>query len=146
MLASIIVLILRVLLVIVLYGFLGWTIYTLWKDLQFKSQAVQIQKVPAITLIERSGVNQNKENTFSIPEISIGRDAGNLIILDDAAVSSRHAILSYRNNHWWIEDLVSTNGTYLNDEKVVTPTILISGDDLHIGNQFYEVRLSETNQ
>ncbi len=145
MLASIVVLILRILLMVALYGFLGWTVYTLWKDIQFRSQAVQIQKVPAITLIERSGLDQNKENTFSIPEITIGRDAGNQIILDDATVSSRHAMLGYRNGHWWIEDLISTNGTYLNDEKVATPTILITGDDLHIGSQFYEVRLTEAN-
>jgi pSer/pThr/pTyr-binding forkhead associated (FHA) protein len=52
-------------------------------------------------------------------------------------------VLNYRNGHWWIEDIFSTNGTYLNDEKIVTPTILISGDDIHIGNQFYEVRISE---
>jgi pSer/pThr/pTyr-binding forkhead associated (FHA) protein len=144
MFAAIIVLILRILLVLLLYGFLGWTIYTLWKDLRFKSLSVQLQKVPTITLIDRSGVVENKENTFSIAEVTIGREPGNSISIDDETVSNRHAFLNYRNGHWWVEDLLSTNGTFLNDEKVVTPTILISGDELHIGNQFFEVRISET--
>lgn len=143
MVAAIIVLILRIAVVLVLYSFLGWTIYTLWKDLRFKSLSVQLQKVPAISLIDRSGIVDNKENTFSIPEVTIGRDPGNTISIEDETVSNRHAFLNYRNGHWWVEDLISTNGTFLNDEKVVTPTILISGDDLHIGNQFFEVRISE---
>ncbi|MCU0414094.1 MAG: FHA domain-containing protein [Ignavibacteriaceae bacterium] len=143
MVAAILVLTLRIILMLVLFSFLGWTIYTLWKDLRLKSFAAQIQKVPAITLIERSGVNENKENTFSVSEITIGREAGNTLCLDDDIISNRHASLTFRNGHWWIEDLYSTNGTYLNDEKVSSPTILITGDDLHIGNQFYEIRITE---
>jgi pSer/pThr/pTyr-binding forkhead associated (FHA) protein len=144
LLAPMIVLVLRILLVLILYSFLGWTIYTLWKDLRIKSLAVQVQKVPTMTLIERSGVSENKENSFSISDISFGRDPGNTICLDDETVSNRHAMLTFRNGHWWIEDLFSTNGTYLNDEKIVTPTILISGDEIHIANLFYEVRISES--
>jgi pSer/pThr/pTyr-binding forkhead associated (FHA) protein len=145
MLAAIIVLILRIILLFALFSFLGWTIYTLWKDLRLKSLAAQIQQVPAITLIERSGVNENKENTFSVSEISIGRESGNTLCIEDDIISNRHASLTFRNGHWWIEDLYSTNGTYLNDEKVSSPTILITGDDLHIGNQFYEIRIAENH-
>ena len=141
MLASVIVLILRILFLIVLFTFLGWTIYTIWRDLRFKSLSVQLQKVPALTLIDRSGVIENNKNSYEISEVTIGRDPGNTISIDDTTVSNRHAVLNYRNGHWWIEDLLSTNGTFLNDEKITAPTILISGDDLHIGSQFYEVRL-----
>jgi pSer/pThr/pTyr-binding forkhead associated (FHA) protein len=103
---------------------------------------VQLQKVPALTLIDRSGVIENNKNSYEISEVTIGRDPGNTISIDDTTVSNRHAVLNYRNGHWWIEDLLSTNGTFLNDEKITAPTILISGDDLHIGSQFYEVRLT----
>ena len=143
MLTPIIVLLLRILLVGILYVFLGWTIYTLWKDLRLRSQAIQVRKVPTITLIERSGMVENKEISFEMAEVSIGRDQGNSIYIDEETVSTRHALLNYRNGQWWIEDLLSTNGTYLNDEKVDTPTILISGDEVHIGNHFYEIRLME---
>ena len=144
MIAPIIVFVLRILLVLILYSFLGWTIYTLWRDLRLKSMTVQIQKVPAITLIERSGAAENKESSYTIPEITFGRDPGNTIFLEDETVSNRHAVLNYRNGHWWIEDNFSTNGTFLNDEKIVAPTILISGDDIHIGNQFYEVVIKDS--
>jgi len=146
MLAAVLVLIFRILLVAVLFAFFGWTIFALWKDLQFRSQDIQNRKVPAITLIDRSGAIENSENTFSSPEVSIGRDPANSISIEEHVVSNRHAMLNYRNGHWWIEDLGSTNGTYLNDEKVTTPTILISGDDLHIGNHFYEVRISDLGE
>lgn len=146
MLAPIVVLILRILLVLLLFGFVGWTISTLWKDLRLKSLAAQIQVVPSITLVERSGANENKENTFTIPEITIGRDPGNVICLDDETASNRHASLNYRNGHWWVQDLFSTNGTFLNDDKVASPTILITGDDLHVGSQFYEIRISDGPQ
>ena len=144
MIAPIIVSVLRILLVLILYSFLGWTIYTLWRDLRLKSMTVQIQKVPAITLIERSGAAENKESSYTIPEITFGRDPGNTIFLEDETVSNRHAVLNYRNGHWWIEDNFSTNGTFLNDEKIVAPTILISGDDIHIGNQFYEIVIKDS--
>ncbi len=146
MLAAILVLVLRILLVLILFAFLGGTIFILWKDLQFRSQNIQNRKVPAITLIDRSGAVENNETSFSIAEVSIGRDPANSISLEENVVSNRHASLAYRNGHWWLEDLGSTNGTYLNDEKVSTPTILISGDDLHIGNHFYEIRISESRE
>ncbi len=142
MAASVIVLILRIIFLILLFTFLGWTIYTIWKDLRFKSLSVQLQKVPAITLIDRSGGIENNKVSYENSEVSIGRDPGNTICIEDTTVSNRHAVLNYRNGHWWIEDLLSTNGTFLNDEKITAPTILITGDDLHIGNQFYEIRLS----
>jgi len=143
MIAAVIILFLRILLMIALFSFLGWTMFTLWKELRLNSFAAQIQKVPAITLIERSGANENKENSFSVTEISIGRESGNTLCIEDDIISNRHASLTFRNGHWWIEDLFSTNGTFLNDEKVSSPTILITGDDLHIGNQFYEIKIEE---
>jgi len=41
--------------------------------------------------------------------------------------------LNYRYLQWWIEDLQSTNGTYLNDEKIETSTIIINGDEIRLG-------------
>lgn len=143
MIAPIIVLLLRVILVIVLYSFLGWMIFTLWKDLKFNSQIIQAQKPPAITLIDRSGETDFGELTFSATDVSIGRDPGNTVCLDDDTISTRHANLVYRNGHWWIEDLASTNGTFLNDERVINPTILIPGDEIQVGKQFFEVNISD---
>ena len=130
---AIIVLVLRILLVIVLYCFLGWTIYTLWRDLKFQSQVLMTKKIPAISIYSDTDPSFEKL-TFVKSEVSIGRDETCDLILPEETISSRHTRLNYRNAHWWVEDLLSTNGTFLNDERVETPTILISGDELRIGN------------
>jgi pSer/pThr/pTyr-binding forkhead associated (FHA) protein len=45
-----------------------------------------------------------------------------------------HARLSYQNNQWWIEDLNSTNGSFLNNERIDTSTVIVDGDILQCGD------------
>jgi pSer/pThr/pTyr-binding forkhead associated (FHA) protein len=52
------------------------------------------------------------------PVSSIGRVAGNTIVVDDPHTSARHAELRFRHDQWWLRDLGSSNGTLLNDELV----------------------------
>jgi pSer/pThr/pTyr-binding forkhead associated (FHA) protein len=52
------------------------------------------------------------------PEITIGRGSNSDIQIDNLAVSKHHARLMKNNDHYVVEDLKSTNGTFLNDEKV----------------------------
>jgi pSer/pThr/pTyr-binding forkhead associated (FHA) protein len=137
---AIFVLLLRILLVVILYAFLGWTIFTLWRDLKFQSQILLAKKIPAISLFSESDPAIER-NLFSKAEVSIGRDESCDISLQDSTISTRHARLTYRNLHWWVEDLLSTNGTYLNDERIETPTILITGDELRIGKNILVVEI-----
>lgn len=65
--------------------------------------------------------------------ITIGRDSKSDIQLDDASVSRRHASLTRINNQFFVEDLGSTNGTYLNKKKV-TMHILKNGDKIVVGH------------
>ena len=51
-------------------------------------------------------------------QLTIGRGLNNDIILEDTRVSRHHAQLRYRARRFWIADLGSTNGTYINDEQV----------------------------
>ncbi len=141
---SIIVLILRILLVIALYVFLGWTIFTLWSDLKFHSQILSHRKTPPLTIFMENDP-QAEKRSFSQNEIIIGREPSCDISLLDTVVSSRHARLVYRNMHWWIEDLMSTNGTYLNDERVESPAILINGDELRIGKSILVMDIPSTD-
>ena len=65
----------------------------------------------------------------------IGRDADNDLVIDEPRVSRHHALISLLGgNQYYITDLGSSNGTFLNGRPVTIPVILKSGDELHIGN------------
>ncbi len=64
---------------------------------------------------------------------SLGRAPGNSIRLTDDFVSAQHAILSYRQRAWWIEDLGSTNGTFVNGNQISKPTKIDVGDVVQVG-------------
>lgn len=67
-------------------------------------------------------------------EISIGRKEGNTFILDDPYVSSFHAKIYIRDNDYVIEDLDSTNGILVNEDKINGEANLSAGDIVKIGN------------
>ncbi len=66
---------------------------------------------------------------------SIGRLSSNTIMLADERVSRRHALINVQGQHeFWLVDLGSGNGTYLNGRRVVQPTRLRDGDKIEIGS------------
>ena len=64
---------------------------------------------------------------------TLGRDPQGDIVLDDARVSWRHATISWSGRSWVIEDHGSTNGTWVNGNRVATYLPLGYGDELQIG-------------
>jgi pSer/pThr/pTyr-binding forkhead associated (FHA) protein len=70
----------------------------------------------------------------------IGRAESCAIRLGDAYVSQVHARLSSANGAWTIEDLGSTNGTYLNDRRVATAVAVHAGDVVRVGKTVLELR------
>jgi hypothetical protein len=72
-------------------------------------------------------------------ELTIGRAAGCQITLDDTFVSQMHARVFRREGQYLVEDLGSTNGTYLNRQKVTGPMVIRAGDELQIGNTIMEL-------
>jgi pSer/pThr/pTyr-binding forkhead associated (FHA) protein len=73
-------------------------------------------------------------------EVTLGRSPGCAIYLeDDTFTSSVHARVYRRNGELWLEDLRSTNGTFLNDSKVSEPTRIQRGDRIKIGSTILEV-------
>ncbi|MFC1851732.1 FHA domain-containing protein [candidate division CSSED10-310 bacterium] len=70
---------------------------------------------------------------FDKHEISIGRDNDNHIIIDSLTVSSHHARILKIDNKYWLEDLGSTNGTYLDDQQISTAQ-LIDNHTISVGN------------
>ena len=64
---------------------------------------------------------------------TIGRDVNNAIVVDDQFASAEHAILTFRGRAWYIEDLESTNGTFVNGAAVDGVAPLGYGDVIQIG-------------
>lgn len=72
--------------------------------------------------------------TFALTtELNIGRSVDNQIILDDDYVSTRHARLTPSSQGLLLQDLNSTNGTFLNGNRISTPTLVTVTDTIRIG-------------
>jgi len=72
-------------------------------------------------------------------ELTLGRAAGCGVRVEDAYTSSIHARLFQRDGTLWVEDLGSTNGTWVNAERIGSPTRLGRGDLLQVGGTVFEV-------
>ncbi|MFC5953930.1 FHA domain-containing protein [Streptomyces pratens] len=73
--------------------------------------------------------------------ITLGRAHDSTIVLDDDYASSRHArIYPDRDGQWIVEDLGSTNGTYLDRSRLTTPTPIGPGSPIRIGKTVIELR------
>ncbi|MHB8680732.1 MAG: FHA domain-containing protein [Acidimicrobiales bacterium] len=72
-------------------------------------------------------------------ELTVGRAAGCGVRVEDSYTSNIHARLFRRDGGLWVEDLGSTNGTWVNAERVAEPTRLGRGDVLQVGGTVFEV-------
>ena len=72
--------------------------------------------------------------------IQIGRAASCDIRPDDTYISQHHARITDRNGAWYVEDMGSTNGTYLNQRRVTSPSEISPGDRIRLGKTTIEVR------
>jgi len=64
---------------------------------------------------------------------SVGRDAGNDVVLNDEAASVKHAVVSFADGEWWLEDAGSTNGTLVNGARVWEKERVHYGDEVQVG-------------
>ncbi len=64
---------------------------------------------------------------------TLGRDVNNAIVIDDQFASSAHAVLTFRGRTWYVEDLKSTNGTFVNGSPVEGVVPVGYGDQIQVG-------------
>jgi pSer/pThr/pTyr-binding forkhead associated (FHA) protein len=134
---------LRLALAIALFTFLGWAFYTLLQELRQQGTKLSAQKKLGITLHIK--INQGKESVrhFSQNEIVLGRDTNCDLSVMDEALSAHHARITHHHGQWWLEDLNSTNGTFLSREKLTTPAVIITGDEFRCGNTNFSIRIDD---
>jgi pSer/pThr/pTyr-binding forkhead associated (FHA) protein len=78
--------------------------------------------------------------TLNGQPVLIGRADDSTVVLTDDYASTRHARLSQRGSEWYVEDLGSTNGTYLDRAKVTTAVRVPVGTPIRIGKTAIELR------
>jgi pSer/pThr/pTyr-binding forkhead associated (FHA) protein len=83
--------------------------------------------------VMRSGPTVGRTYSLEAEEITIGRDTTNPISINDAEVSRKHVRLTLKNNGYVIEDLGSTNGTFVNGQRIGGPVQLKIGDLVAFG-------------
>jgi hypothetical protein len=83
-----------------------------------------------------------KGTTISLGQQSvlIGRNPGSTVVLEDDYASGRHARIYPEGDEWFVEDLGSTNGTYLGNDRLTAPQQLSVGSTLRIGTTVLELR------
>ena len=142
---NIIILLLRVAVVLLLYFFLWQVLRFVMRDLRFGGvSAGGAANSPYGQLVVvragQSGVAVGK--TFPLgPSNILGRSLENCeIALNDSFLSSQHARLELQGDDWVLEDLRSTNGTFVNEMEVRDSTIVEEGDIIRVGR--VEMRLS----
>ena len=129
------------------YGLLLLLYYFVYKV--FKALLAQLREKPAqrraILLAVVAGSLPGWPPSFSLQgdAISIGRSARNDLVIDDGFVSAEHACIICRHDGVWLEDLESTNKTYLNGKAVRDAARLNEGDHIAIGPVTFEFRRGE---
>lgn len=137
-----ILLVLRIAMALALYGFVGWALFTIWRDMRRQTDLLATTRTPPIRLRYQID-GQAFVQRFNNPEVTIGRDPASDCHLDNQTISAHHSRLSYHHGQWWIEDLRSTNGTFLNQENVDEPLVVTAGDTLRCGQILLEIALGD---
>jgi hypothetical protein len=70
----------------------------------------------------------------------VGRAPECELLLDDTYVSQQHARIFGKNGSWFVEDLGSTNGTFVNEQKLAAPAMVQPGDRIRVGTTVLEMR------
>ena len=131
--ALLVIWIVRLLFLGLLYLFLARVVRSLLADL--RAAAREPGASPGRLIVVESPAGEPEQGrSFDLDAITtLGRDVNNAIVIDDPFASSEHAVLTFRGRSWYVEDLGSTNGTYVNGRAVAAVSPLGFGDEVSIG-------------
>lgn len=133
--------------IIILYAIIYNALKIMYKDVKSggKKKRTSGKKnygLEVLVVDENSNVQQGSMLLLREP-ITIGRKEGNTVILTDKFVSGNHAKLLVKNNELFIEDLNSTNGVFVNGEKINDKFKLRPNDKIKIGSAVFKVIMAD---
>ncbi|HVR88130.1 MAG TPA: FHA domain-containing protein [Candidatus Limnocylindria bacterium] len=126
----------RIAFLLLLYLFLIRAFRALHRSLDEEKSAVSARSTGLATLVvttsHRGGPRVGERMPLRAVS-GIGRDAGNDVVLNDEAASAKHAVVSFADGEWWVEDAGSTNGTLVNGSRIWDKERLHYGDEVQVG-------------
>ena len=128
---------LRLLSAVILLGFLASIAVLIYRDLQqTAAESTGEEGIQGHLRVVASESSTAGVGTIFplLPVTRIGRAESNTIVLEDGFVSAEHALITRRERQWWLEDLQSRNGTFLNAAPVEEATVVSAGDLLTVGS------------
>lgn len=125
--------VLRIAFLLLLYLFLAAIARVLLRDLRAATSEPGAELGRLVT-IDSPVEDPAAGAVFALDAVTtLGRDVNNTIVVDDAYVSAEHAVLTYRGRAWFVEDLGSKNGTFVNGGAVEDIQPLGFGDEVQVG-------------
>jgi hypothetical protein len=122
----------RILFLLVIYGFLFAVVRVLMRDLRAASKGPA--ELGRLVVLASPRGEPQPGGSYPLDAVTtLGRDVNNGIVLDDPFASAEHAVLTYRGRSWYVEDLDSTNGTFVNGVPVEGVGPLGFGDEVQVG-------------
>jgi len=103
-------------------------------------RASRRSKVKGTRLVVIEGPLEGAEIPLEGAQITLGRAPDSTIVIDDDYASSRHARIYESEGAWVVEDLGSTNGTWIDRTRLTTPTVLPVGAPLRVGRTTLQIQ------
>ena len=125
---------LRILFLAFLYLFLFAVVRVLVRDLRAAAREPEAELGRLVVVAASPGGELRAGTTLPIDAITtIGRDVNNSIVVEDQFASAEHAVLTFRGRAWYVEDVGSTNGTWVNGRRIDAVEPLGYGDEIQVG-------------
>jgi len=136
--------VLRIAFVVLIYVFFFFVVRALWRDLR-TTVAGAGQALGRLVVVASPEGTPAAGTSIPLDAVNtIGRDVNNSIVVDDSFASAEHALLTFRGRAWYVEDRGSTNGTWLNGQRVEVYLPLGYGDELQIGQVRLRLERAQT--
>ena len=137
------------------YGLLALLFLFIWRSMRWVVRGLNVDRTPSgvatggapasdsparPSMLMVSSDGQKPRTVRLDASTTIGRSVECELRLDDTYVSQQHARIFDRSGNWYVEDLGSTNGTFVNEQKLVAPAMLTPGDKIRVGTTIVELR------